>query len=115
MVLPSFIFSDSPIQISAPLSMLSSPSLAVNMMEFIVYISCRSTLHQGFDCVCVSVHELCVKFESLLPSTALLAAADSLVEDCSEIFFQAKFLLRWPNRDKQYLSQEKSRLFFLDY
>lgn len=111
MVLPSFIFSDSPIQISAPLSLLSSSSLFVNMMAFIVYISSKSTLHQGFDCVCVRVQELCVKLESLLPSTALSAAADSFVEDCSEFFCNAKFWLRWPNRNKKHLSQMETTLF----
>lgn len=102
MLLPSFVFSDSPIQISAPLRVLLPSSRFVNMMAFSLYIFCRSTLHQGLDSVWVRVQELRVKFESLFPSTALPAAADSLVEDCSEFFPSARFWLRWPDRSKRW-------------
>lgn len=98
---PSFIFCGPPIQISAPLRVLSPSSLFVNMMAFILYFFFRSTLHQGLDSVWVRVQELCVKFESLLPSTALPAAADSFVEDCSVFFPSAKFWRRLPDRNKQ--------------
>lgn len=98
---PSFIVSDCPIQISAPLREPLPSSLLVNMTAFILYVVFRSTLHQGLDWLSVRVQELCVKLESLLPSTALPAAADSFVEDCSASFPSAKFCRRLPDGNKQ--------------
>lgn len=91
-VLPSLICNDFPIQTSAPLSVLTASFLFVIMMIFILHTFPRSTLHQGLDCVWVRVQELCPKFESLFPSTALPATAEPLVGDWSALLSSAKFL-----------------------
>lgn len=95
-VLPSLICNDFSIQTSAPLSVLTASFLFVIMMTFILRTFPRSTLHQGLDCIWVRVQELCPKFESLFPSTALPATAEPLVVDWSALLSSAKFLRRSP-------------------
>lgn len=98
-VLPSLICNDSPIQISAPLSVLMTP-FAI-MITLIFCTLPRSTLHQGLDCVWVRVQELSPKCESLFPSTALPAPAELLVVDCSALLPSAKFMRGSPYKNIQ--------------
>lgn len=100
-VLPSLICNDFPIQISVPLSVLTASFLFVIMMTLTLCTFPRSTLHQGLDCVWVRVQELCPKFESLFPSTALSATAEPLVVDCSALLSSAKFLRGSPYKNIQ--------------
>lgn len=101
-VLPSLICNDSPIQISAPLSVLTTSFLFVIMMTLIFCTLPRSTLHQGLDCVWVRVQEYrSPKFETLFPSTALPATAEPLVVDCSALSSSAKFLRGSPYKNIQ--------------